>query len=98
MMGEEDRKCRYGGRAKKDVSRIWFREEMVAGSFLDIASLGFVDVLDDVDVSATFGCLFVVSGESGEGAVSTVTRDQPLYATLADGGVGMMELRERLCR
>lgn len=46
---------------------------------------GSVDVLDDVDVSATFGCLFVVSGESGEGAVSTVTRDRPLYATLADG-------------
>lgn len=48
------------------ASRRWFRP-------CDIAVL-------DVDVSATLGCLFVVSGESGEGAVSTVTRDDPLYA------------------
>jgi hypothetical protein len=86
MMEGEDRKRRHGGRAENEGSSIWFQVERVAGSFPDIASLGSVDVLDDVNVSATFGCLFVVSGESGEGAVSTVTRDQqPLYATLADG-------------
>lgn len=52
---------------------------------VDISLLRFVDVSDDVDVSATFGCLFVVSGKSGEWAVSTVTRDQPLYAPVLDG-------------